>query len=145
MVANTSMRLNQVAPVPIQLEDHGPNQLEPTHISDVLVGEHHTIKGENGQSYVVWAVRIIVNDSIYLSIVLYKRYREMEAFRNKLVDEFGTEIPPLPPKDSMSLQKLTNPLAWLEERRKGLQWFMTNVLLNPRWQRSTVVRDFVLG
>lgn len=139
------MKLNKVAPVPIQLEDHGPTQLEPTHISDVLVGEHHTIKGENGQSYVVWAIRIIVNDSIYLSIVVYKRYREIEAFRNQLVAEYGNEIPPLPPKDPISIQRITNPQAWLEERRKGLQWFITNVLLNPKWQRAPTVRQFVLG
>lgn len=139
------IHLNKVAPVPIQLEDTGAVETDTAYITDVLVGEHHTIKGENGQSYVVWAIRIVVNDSVYLSIVVYKRYREMETFRNRLVLEHGPEVPPLPPKDSMSLQRVTNPQAWLEERRKGLQWFMTNVMLNPQWQRTAVVREFVLG
>lgn len=148
---NTLTQLNSVLPVPITLDDVDNAQYnESSHITDVLVGDYHIIGGEKesggGSPYVVWSIRIILNDSMYSSILLYKRYSDIERFRNKLVQQFprATDIPQLPPKDNFSLQRMLLAGQWLETRRKGLQWFMTSVLLNPKYRKSDVVTEFIL-
>lgn len=142
-------KLNKVLPVPITLEDRTPDDahfLENSHITDVLVGDHHIIEGEGGRPYIVWLIRIILNESNYTSINIYKRYREIEKLRNDLLKEYqNIEIPKLPEKDSFSFQRMMWTNNWLEHRRKGLQWFMTNVLLNPQLQHSQIVTDFILS
>ena len=145
---NSLTQLNKLLPVPIYLEDE-TNSSEhfnsSSHITDVLVGDYHIIQGEGGLSYVVWSIRIVVNDSVYSSMVIYKRYSDIERFRESLVKNYPkAEIPLLPPKDSFSFQRLVMSDYWLENRRRGLQWFMTNVLLNPRYQHSPVITDFIL-
>lgn len=144
---NSVTQLNKLLPVPIQLEDGSNSEHFSTssHITDVLVGDYHIVQGEGGVSYVVWSIRIIVNDSVYSSNVIYKRYSDIERFRQVLVKHFPkVDIPPLPPKDNFSIQRMVFSDNWLENRRKGLQWFMTNVLLNPKLQHSSVIMDFIL-
>lgn len=144
---NSVTQLNKVLPVPIQLEDETNSEHfnSLSHITDVLVGDYHVIQGEGGSSYVVWSIRIIVDDSVYSSMVIYKRYSDIQKFRDTLIQHYpGSEIPQLPPKDNFSLQRLLMSDYWLENRRKGLQWFMTNVLLNPKHQHSPVITDFIL-
>ncbi|EGV65977.1 PX domain-containing protein YPT35 [Yamadazyma tenuis ATCC 10573] len=142
-------QLNKVLPVPISLEDRTPDSshfLENSHITDVLVGDYHIISGDGGRPYIVWVIRIIINGSTHNSICIYKRYTDIERFRQMLVKQHkDVDIPDLPVKDSMSLQRMMWSSNWLETRRKGLQWFMTNVLLNPKLQHSNVVTEFVLG
>lgn len=145
---NSVTQLNKVLPVPIQLEDEtiSGHFKSSSHITDVLVGDYHVIQGEGGSSYVVWSIRIIVDDSVYSSMVIYKRYSDIQRFREELLEHYpNTEIPPLPPKDNFSFQRLLMSDYWLENRRKGLQWFMTNVLLNPKHQHSPVITDFILN
>ncbi|QEL61210.1 hypothetical protein SBP28_003250 [Candidozyma auris] len=43
-----------------------------------------------------------------------------------------------------SLSRMWFSDSWLESRRRGLQWFMTYVLLNPKYQHSPVITQFVL-
>lgn len=140
-------QLNEVLPVPIELDT--PADLHASSITDVLVGDHHIIGGDastGGALYVVWLVRIVLKDARYSSIVVYKRYRDFEKLRSALVHEFrGHDIPPLPPKDSLSFQRVVMSNEWLEHRRKGLQWFMTNVLLNPKYQNSENVKAFIFN
>lgn len=150
----TITQLNRVLPVPIELDNHIVDSnlyTNSSHITDVLVGDYHIIGGEKesggGQSYVVWSIRIILDDATYSSIILYKRYSDIEKFRNKLINQFpdnNGDIPNLPPKDNFSLQRMLLAGQWLESRRKGLQWFMTNILLNPKYQKSSTVTDFIL-
>lgn len=138
---NTITQLNSILPVPIELENHA-DDLDTSHVTDVLVGDYHLI-GENASSYVVWTIKVTINDSSYSSIVLYKRYSEIEELRLKLVSVYPREsIPLLPPKNAFSILRITMNETWLEERRRGLQWFLTSVLLNPRYQ--TEVREFLL-
>lgn len=141
--------LNIVAPVPIQISDHPLGQEHfsaSSHITDVLVGEYHVILGEGSALYVVWSIRIVVDEAPYSLIVLFKRYSDIEAFRDSLVKEYPNDkFPPLPPKDNFSMQRMWLLDRWLESRRKGLQWFLTNVLLNPKYQHSPVITDFVLS
>lgn len=147
--SNSLSQLNRLLPVPITLEDRTPPSrhfLETAHITDVLVGDYHIIEGEGGKPYIVWTIRIIINESTHSTITIYKRYREIEKFRNELKKHHKEiDIPPLPPKDNFRFQRMVWTNNWLESRRKGLQWFMTNVLLNPKLQHSNVITDFILS
>lgn len=152
---NSVSQLNKLIPVPIQLnnfedvpedsENQAANKL--SHITNVMVGDHHQISGDAGKSYIVWSIKIILDDSIYSSILIYKRYSELEALRNKMINHFPQDvsnIPQLPPKDNVKLSRLFLANNWLEERRKGIQWFMSNILLNPKFQNSLIVLEFIL-
>lgn len=141
--------LNVIAPDPIQLADgelgHSHNGTS-SHITDVLVGESHLILGDSSGLYMVWPIRIVVDEATHSLISLYKRYSDIEAFRAEVVKAFPDEgIPELPPKDSFLVARLCLLDLWLEKRRKGIQWFLTNVLLNPRFQHSEVITRFVLS
>lgn len=141
--------LTAVAPVPIQIVEQAQGHehfSESSHITDVLVGDYHIIEGDSSKLYVVWSIRIVVDDAPYSLIVLYKRYSDIEAFREKVVKEHPKDnFPMLPPKDSFSVLRMWLLELWLETRRKGLQWFLTNVLLNPKYQHSPVITNFVLS
>ncbi|WPK26624.1 hypothetical protein PUMCH_003982 [Australozyma saopauloensis] len=142
--------LKPVAPVPISLVegalDHSHFSAS-SHITDVLVGEYHNISGDGlSASYIAWSIRIVVDDAMHSLILIYKRYRDLEELRRKLAKAFSNEdIPELPPKDNLSVQRICGLDLWLEHRRKGLQWFLTNVLLNPKFQHHEIITDFVLG
>lgn len=141
--------LNAVAPAPILLTDgsFGHDHAQAvSHITDVLLGDHHVVAGDGAGQYVVWSVRIVVDDAPHSPIVLYKRYSDLEALRAKLVKLYPRDdFPQLPPKDSFSVLRLWLLDRWLENRRKGLQWFLTSVLLNPKYQHLAVVTEFVLS
>jgi hypothetical protein len=152
---NSLSQLNKLLPVPIQLNNF-EDDIETadvlasrlSHITNVMVGEHHTVSGQIGKPYVVWSIKIILDDSDYASIVLYKRYSELEQFRSQLLAQFPSEsknIPPLPSKDNVNLDRLFMTNKWLEHRRRGLQWFLSNILLNPRFQSSFIVKEFILN
>lgn len=143
------MKLTAVAPEPIQLTSgelgHG-HFTRALHITDVLVGDHHEVLGDAGPRYTVWLIRVIVNELAHLPIHLYKRYSDIERLRNDLVAEFPDEqIPALPPKGALSWGWLTLSELWMEHRRRGLQWFLSNVMLAPKLQHSSVITSFVLS
>lgn len=145
---NSLSRLNQALPVPIVLsnEEDLPQSYNFSHISNVFVGDHHVIQGEVGKPYIVWTVKITINESNFSSITLYKRYSDFFEFRKKIIHATGdANIPPLPPKDDFSLDRWIWSANWLEERKKGLQWFLSNILLNPKYQHLEVVSQFILG
>lgn len=142
-VKNVS-HLQQIAPIPIQLQSD--NQL--SHITNVVVGDYRDVKGEKGLSYMSWPILITLDDSPYTGIQIYRRYSEFEKLRQDLLQKFkysSTEVPELPGKDDFSLDRLKRSSQWIEKRRKGLQWFMSNVLLNPRFQQLDVVMKFISG
>ncbi|KAL6451312.1 YPT35 Endosomal/vacuolar adapter protein YPT35 [Candida maltosa Xu316] len=151
--SNSVSQLNKILPVPIELhsgetlEEHQENHLN--HITNVIVGESHLIQGEYGKSYISWQIKITINDLDFSSIVIYKRYTEIQQLRHDLLKIFHGDvtinIPELPPKDNLSFDRLLMSRNWLEERRKGLQWFLSNVLLDPVFQKCNVVKDFVLN
>lgn len=141
--------LSLVAPIPIQLTDGAIGHTHfgtNSHITDVLVGESHLVLGDSSGLYMVWPIRIVVDEASHSLIFLYKRYSDIYAFREKVVKEFpDDDIPEMPPKDSFSMARLWQLGLWLENRRKGIQWFLSNVLLNPKYQHSKVINDFVLS
>lgn len=154
-------QLNNVLPIPIELnagEDLQTHQHNhQSHITDVRVGEHHLVQGNttatnsstSGQGqYIVWQVKITINDLDYSSIVLYKRYLELLQLYNDLRQYYKGQqdivIPKPPPKNSFSFERLVMSSSWLEDRRKGLQWFLSSVLLDPVLQNGPIVKQFVL-
>lgn len=142
--------LERVPATPIELtqDSLGHTHLtETSTITDVLLGDYHLVSGEGitGQ-YIVWTIRIVIDDALRSLIVLFKRYSDIERLRYGLQKAFPDEyLPEFPPKDSLSLQRLWRNEGWLEKRRRGLQWFLTNVLLNPKFHHSQVITDFVLS
>ncbi|KAI5967921.1 YPT35 [Candida margitis] len=159
--SNSVTQLNNVLPIPIELnsgEDLQTHQRNhQSHITDVRVGEHHLVQGNTTssvsssqpQKYIVWQIKITINDLGYSSIVIYKRYRELLQLYNDLQQYYKGQsdivIPRFPPKDSFSFERLVMSRNWLEDRRKGLQWFLSSVLLDPVLQKGPVVKQFVLG
>lgn len=151
---NSLSQLNHIVPVPILLNNNesidktnNKNKVHLSHISNVIVGDYHIIQGEVGKSFTMWSIKIILDDLDYASILVYKRYSEIEEFRMQLLkqfSEYSSNIPGLPPKDSFSLDRFFMSKKWLEDRRKGLQWFLSNVLLNLRFQNQEVVKRFIL-
>ncbi|CAK9441685.1 uncharacterized protein LODBEIA_P55530 [Lodderomyces beijingensis] len=149
-------QLNEILPVPIELnegetiEAHTHNHT--SHITDVLVSSYHSVESPHhqSQSYIVWQITITVNDLDFSSIKLYKRYSEIYQLYLDLKQVYGdgsagVKVPAPPPKDIWSLERVYMSKRWLEERRKGLQWFLSSVLLDPVMQRSSVVKSFVLS
>lgn len=147
--AQSKVELKPAAPVPIALvegalgHDHFSSS---SHITDVLVGEYHHISGDGlSPLYVAWSIRIVVEDAFHSLIVIYKRYSDFETLRLRLVNEFPNDsIPVLPPKDSYSMKRVSGLELWLEQRRNGLQWFLTNILLNPKFVHSPNITEFIL-
>lgn len=142
-------QLNKILPIPIQLES--PAEYEQSkqktnklgNITNVIVGDHHLIAGDNGgPSFTVWCIKIIINDLNYGLIVVYKRYSEIEELHKVLRKKFPN-VPDMPPKDSMNFLRLIGNEDWIEQRRKGLQWLLSNILLNPRMVENEVVRGFI--
>ncbi|KAI5964106.1 YPT35 [Candida pseudojiufengensis] len=175
--SNTLTKLNNILPAPIELnngeslENHKANH--KAHITDVRIGDYHQIKGDYGLSYIVWQIKITINDLDFSSIILYKRYNDLLNFYNELKQKYNNRpqnnnriindlendiddiidinnnnlniiIPNLPPKDSLSFDRFIVSKNWLEERRKGLQWFLSSVLLDPILQNDPIVKKFVL-
>ena len=162
--ANSVTQLNNILPIPIALNSGEDLQTlkhnHQSHITDVRVAGHHLVQGNarngatntsssstNGQ-YIVWQIKITINDLDYSSIVLYKRYLELLQFYYDLEQYYKAQndivIPKPPPKDSFSFERLVMSNNWLEERKKGLQWFLSSVLLDPVLQKGPIVKLFVL-
>ncbi|OBA24516.1 Phox-like protein [Metschnikowia bicuspidata var. bicuspidata NRRL YB-4993] len=142
-------KLKHVAPAPIQLTEGVSSHdhvTDASHITDVMVGEWHLISGDGLSGlYVVWSIRVVIDNALHSLILLYKRYSDIEKLRNALTKAYKDDVfPVLPPKDTFSLLRAWQLESWLEHRRKGLQWFLTNTLLNPKYQHDPIITDFVL-
>lgn len=77
-------------------------------------------------------------------ITIRRRYREFDTLRTQLRYAFPdrkNEIPDLPPKSVVSKFRA----AFLENRRKGLEYFLLCVLLNPVFAQSPIIKKFVQG
>lgn len=143
-----SYPLRKVNPMPIELNKNDDIPLPSlSHITNVMVGEYHHIAGDAGPSYLVWTIKVILNNSLHSSLLIYKRYSELLSFRDDLINhfhEYSSDIPPLPPKDSINFGRFMLSDTWLENRRKGIQWFLSNILLNPKFQNTDIVKKFIL-
>lgn len=137
--------LNQVPPEPIELIDHTTDDFSTsnTWAKDVHIDEHNVIQGNNrAGAYVVWVINIDTFGVAGGSIQICKRFSEFVTFRQELTRDFpnhANEVPPLPPKSIVLRFKP----KFLEQRRRGLQYFLLCVLLNPTFSSSTVVKSFI--
>lgn len=153
-IMDKSTRLAMVAPVPIQLVDEDVDDSDvpqdsntvssKKHASpwatDVHVGECTIVNGTNNQRFAVWAIAIDTSKGGHMRLL--KRYSEFDTLRNKLLNAFpdhSTEIPRLPPKKVFGNLKT----EFLAKRRRGLEFFISCVLLNPVLGNSDIVKQFV--
>lgn len=77
------------------------------------------------------------------TVIIRKRYSEFAELKSQLQFAFPkrrNEIPNLPPKSVVS--KFRD--EFLESRRKGLQYFLLCILLNPLFSGSPIVKQFVM-
>lgn len=144
--------LQQVNPDPIQLIDNRSTPVPEAGevwASDVHVDDYSLIQGSTkAGAYVVWTIHIDAvsnrSDGAGGVITIRKRYSEFDVFREQLRYAFPdrrNEIPDLPPKSVVSKFRT----GFLEARRKGLEYFLLCVLLNPVFARSPIVKKFVRG
>ncbi|CAM9011415.1 unnamed protein product [Wickerhamomyces anomalus] len=111
-----------------------------TWASDVRIGDCTIVTGSGaGQKFAVWSINIETSKGGHIHLL--KRYSEFDELRNKLVQSYPdhiTEIPKLPPKKAFG--NLKN--DFLVKRRKGLEFFISCVLLNPVLSNSDIVKRF---
>lgn len=75
-------------------------------------------------------------------IVIHKRYSDIYRLRQQIWYAFPSlrhSIPDLPPKSIVSRFRE----KFLESRRKGLEFFLLNILLNPVFADCVFVKEFV--
>lgn len=158
-----------VNPDPIQLIDRTQNPDENSAgvwAKNVHIDDHSLIQGSSkAGAYVIWIIRIeilgpngvrvgdgdegparrpnVIHANAGGSIItIRKRYSEFDELRDQLRYAFPkrrNEIPDLPPKSLVS--KIRG--AFLESRRKGLEYFLLCILLNPVFAGSPIVKKFV--
>ncbi|CCH46294.1 Sorting nexin MVP1 [Wickerhamomyces ciferrii] len=114
-----------------------------TWAKDVRIGDCTIVSGQGaGQKFAVWSITIETTSKG--QIHLLKRYSEFDSLRNILKIEFpknNTEIPKLPPKKAFG--NLNN--DFLVKRRRGLEYFLSCILLNPVLANSETVKRFASG
>lgn len=75
---------------------------------------------------------------------IQKRYNDFFTLREHLTMTFplsDASIPPLPPKGVVAKFRPN----FLERRKKGLQYFLNCVVLNPEFSRAPVMKEFLFG
>lgn len=130
-------KLQYVPPVPIQLLDE---EQVASWATDVHVGDCTVVTGTNGQKFAVWSITITTDKGATMKLL--KRYSEINTLREEVVAAFPDrigEIPQLPPKKFFGNLKED----FLVRRRRGLEFFLSSVLLNPQLCHSKTVRSFV--
>ncbi|ODQ67501.1 Phox-like protein [Nadsonia fulvescens var. elongata DSM 6958] len=109
--------------------------------SSILIEDYSVVSGSNKSAgYVTYAITIVPLTGGQIKV--NKRYREFYDLRKKLLMEFPnrrTQIPEIPPK---RLIAKFNP-NFLEHRRKGLEYFLMCILLNPAFASCGTVKKFV--
>ncbi|KAM0712447.1 hypothetical protein Q7P37_011543 [Cladosporium fusiforme] len=129
-------------PGPIQLEDHSEDQHEQSQgcwARSVTVDDYTVVSGTSGiGAYVVWhcTVRTLKGGDMNIR----KRYSEFDRLRSNLVKSFPHaegSIPQLPRKSVVSRFRP----KFLEQRKNGLNHFVSCILLNPEFAASPVLKE----
>ncbi|KAI0509119.1 PX domain-containing protein [Xylaria bambusicola] len=110
----------------------------------VEVTDYVTVNGSatNIGAFVVWNIRVETLSGSFM--VIRKRYSEFDDLRWRLMRTFpGFEaaVPELPPKSLISKFRP----RFLEQRRAGLQYFLTCIMLNPEFSGSPVLKEFLFS
>lgn len=138
--------LAHLEPIPIRMEDHttAPTEYSAgTWAFSVHVGDY-SIVGEldKAGSYVMWLVTIEAEEGAVIQA--RKRYSEFVTLREQLrstFPNFTAALPELPPKSVVSKFRP----SFLEKRRKGLEYFLSCVLLNPQYCGTPIVRSWIFS
>ncbi|KAK9386514.1 Phox homologous domain-containing protein [Lipomyces mesembrius] len=136
--------LTLVDPMPITLVDHSMDDGDVNGkiwARSAWAGDYSIVAGAGkAGAYVTWLCVIETVEG--RTIRFRKRYSEFCQLQNALSGEFPqlrAAIPGLPPKSIISKFRP----AFLEERRRGLEYFLACIVLNPVFAGSTVVKDFI--
>lgn len=89
---------------------------------------------------VVWEV--LIETGRNNTIRLLRRYSEIDALRTQLLAAYpnlSLQIPSLPDKSVVAREEP----RFLESRRRGLEYFLLCILLNPHFASTPIVKDFV--
>lgn len=135
--------IQDVDPEPIALEDRraADNQSWASNVavtSHRIVGTDPEGRPEAG-AYVVWYIRVITVRGGKFSV--YHRYSDFIILREQLIMEkplHTLDIPELPPRTPFAK---FNP-QFLEQRRRGLEYFLKCVVLNGDLSNSHAIRQF---
>ena len=141
--------LIQANPDPIQLIDRTQNPDENSAgvwVKNVHIDSYSLIQGSSkAGAYVVWIVTIetVPHPGGQAGVItIRKRYSEFDKLRQQLKFAFPNrlhQIPELPPKSVVSKFRI----SFLESRRRGLEYFLLCILLNPVFSGSPIVKKFV--
>jgi len=107
--------------------------------SDVRIGDCTIVRGSGSQKFAVWSITIQTSKGGHIHLL--KRYSEFDQLRSELVRAFPdhvNEIPKLPQKKVFG--NLNN--EFLVKRRRGLEFFISCVMLNPVLANSDMVKRF---
>lgn len=134
--------LPEVTPDPITLEDH-TCQENKLWAEAVEVSGYDIVGAERGVpqpgSYVSWLVTVRTRRGAVIRV--QRRYSEFDELRSLLAREFTqiNKIPELPSKSFVA--KFDS--RFLEQRRRGLEYFLRCTLLDPTFADSFALRAFV--
>ncbi|KAK9459866.1 Phox homologous domain-containing protein [Lipomyces oligophaga] len=133
-----------VDPVPIAMVDHSMDDDASSGkmwARSAWVGDFSIVSGATKAStYVSWLC--VIETVERRTIKFRKRYSEFVALQTALCKEYPllrAAIPGLPPKSIISKFRP----AFLEERRRGLEFFLACIILNPVFTGSQVVKEFI--
>ncbi|CAL3972420.1 unnamed protein product [Diplocarpon coronariae] len=124
--------------------DSGDSKNKACWARSVYITDFVVINGSstNIGAFVVWNINV---DTLRGgSLRIRKRFSEFDDLRNKLLQTFpksAAAMPPLPPKSVISKFRP----KFLEDRRKGLQYFLNCVLLNPEFSGTPVLKEFLFS
>ncbi|KAK9466230.1 Phox homologous domain-containing protein [Lipomyces arxii] len=136
--------LTPVDPVPITLVDHSMDDNSDNGkmwAKSAWVGDYSIVAGTGkAGAYVTWMCMIETDEG--RTIKFRKRYSEFCKLQSALTQEFPRlrgAIPGLPPKSIISKFRP----AFLDERRRGLEYFLACIVLNSVFSNSDVVKEFI--
>ncbi|CDK25532.1 unnamed protein product [Kuraishia capsulata CBS 1993] len=146
--------LINMAPLPITMMDHEEDDssgIDSRSLGDphphvwcknCSIGEPTVVSGNVGFSfgstkYVVYSIRLETVQGT--KIVLRKRFSEFVKLREELL-QIQQNVPSLPAKTVG--RQFDN--SFIEHRRRGLEFFLTAVLLDPTLSNTAPIKRFVL-
>lgn len=133
--------LRPVKPEPILLEDRSAASSEGTWVHAVSIPTWEIVEGGdtgNGAGYASFLVSIRTARGQYLRFL--RRYTDFAVLHDSLKKDYDN-VPDIPPR---AIVARFNP-AFLDERRRQLEWFLMEVLLDPILTKSGSVRAFCHG
>ncbi|KAF8469656.1 Phox homologous domain-containing protein [Kalaharituber pfeilii] len=134
--------LQVIAPILLLDNTVTPGENSPSlWARNVRVTDYTIVQGSRTRAgaYVLWNCWIETLEGAQFTV--RRRYSEFVTLRDKLCVTFPrslASLPALPPKSVVSKFRA----AFLENRRQGLSYFLSCILLNPEFAGSPLVKDF---